>query len=362
MHYSDERTDACRVSDAWTYRGLKTVILENELVRVVVLADKGADVYSFVHKPTDTDFMWRSPWGVRNPALHVPQSGWPVGPWMDVYEGGWQTAVPHGGYPDEVYGAEMGLHAELNTIPWDAVVVKDSSQEVSVRFSAKGVRMPFRAEKTLTIRTGKPTLYVDEAVTNEGEEPLDCVWLEHIAIGPPFLSDNCRLFVPDCRIINHPVPTAESSILKDGAESQWPMAETADGRRIDFSRIPGKDDRTLDMAYMTGMSDGWYAVLNEDLGLGWAVSYPVDVFRYLWFWRNLGGGWAYPWYGRCYNVGLEPCTSFHNGGLKQAQENGTARSFGPGETVRANIAAGAFTGSRQVTRVLPDGQVILADA
>ena len=56
------------------------------------------------------------------------------------------------------------------------------------------------------------------------------------------------------------------------------MAETADGRRIDFSRIPGKDDRTLDMAYMTGMSDGWYAVLNEDLGLGWAVSYPVDVF------------------------------------------------------------------------------------
>ncbi len=64
MHYQDERTDGCRISDAWTYRGLKTVVLENELIRVVVLADKGADVYSFVHKPSDTDFMWRSPSGV----------------------------------------------------------------------------------------------------------------------------------------------------------------------------------------------------------------------------------------------------------------------------------------------------------
>ena len=357
MHYNDERTSGCRVSDAWTYRGLKTVTLENELIRVIVLADKGADVYSFVHKPTDTEFMWRSPWGVRDPKLFTPQSGWPVAPWLDLYEGGWQTVVPHGGYPDEVYGAEMGLHGELNTMPWDAVVLEDSAESVSVRFNAKGVRMPFSAEKTLTVRAGSSTLYLDETVTNEGEEPLDCVWLEHIAIGPPFLSDKCRLYVPDCRIINHPVPTAESSVLKDAAESDWPMAIKADGSEFDFSRIPSKDDRTLDMAYMTGMDEGWYAVLNEETNVGWAVSYPSDVFKYLWFWRNLGGGWGYPWYGRCYNVGLEPCTSMHNGGLEQAQENGSARAFGPGESVRVSITAGAFTGGGQVSGVSPDGQV-----
>ena len=53
MHYQDERTTGCRVSDAWTYRGLKTVVLENELVRITVLADKGADIQSFVHKQID---------------------------------------------------------------------------------------------------------------------------------------------------------------------------------------------------------------------------------------------------------------------------------------------------------------------
>ena len=61
-HYQLERNYGCRVSDAWTFRGLKTAVIENELLRVVVLIDKGADIYQFVHKPTDTDFLWRSPW------------------------------------------------------------------------------------------------------------------------------------------------------------------------------------------------------------------------------------------------------------------------------------------------------------
>ena len=140
MHYQDERTSGCRVSDAWTYRGLKTVILENELVRVTVLADKGADISSFVYKPTDTEFLWRTPWGVRDPRLTVPSTGDSTSIWMDYYEGGWQTVVPHGGYSDSVYGADFGIHGDMNTIPWDAVIVEDTPGRVSVRFTAKSVR------------------------------------------------------------------------------------------------------------------------------------------------------------------------------------------------------------------------------
>ena len=56
MHYQEERNFGCRVSDSWMYRGLKTVVMENELIRIVILADKGADIYQFVYKKTDTDF------------------------------------------------------------------------------------------------------------------------------------------------------------------------------------------------------------------------------------------------------------------------------------------------------------------
>ena len=111
------------------------------------------------------------------------------------------------------------------------------------------------------------------------------------------------------------------------------------------------------MAYLTEMSEGWYALHDPKSGIGWAVSYPTEVFKYLWFWRNFAGGFGYPWYGRCYNLGLEPCTSFHNGGLEQAQGNGTALKVAAGESVSVTIHAGAFTGSGEVRRVSPMGEV-----
>lgn len=351
MHYQDERTHGCRVSDSWTYRGLKTVVLENELVRIVVLADKGADIHSFVHKPTDTEFMWRTPWGVRDPAKTVPPTGDPGSVWLDFYHGGWQTAVPHGGYPDTTAGAEMGLHGDVNTIPWDVRIVEDSPEKVSVKFSAKSVRTPFAVEKILTLESGSAMLRLDETVTNEGEEEQDCVWLEHIAVGPPFLSEKCRLYVPESTTISHPEDVAPASKLKPGQKSAWPNLPLKEGGDLDLSRIPAKSDRSLDMAYMTGMSEGWYALLNEETNVGWAVSYPVEVFKYLWFWRNFGGGWGYPWYGRSYNLGLEPCTSFHNGGVAQAVENGTAQRYKAGESVSVTLFAGPFTGSGDVKRV-----------
>jgi hypothetical protein len=357
LHYQDERTTGCRISDAWTYRGLKTVVLENEIVRITVLADKGADIYSFVHKPTDTDFMWKTPWGVRDPSKSVPPTGDPSSIWLDFYEGGWQTVVPHGGYSDQIYGADFGIHGDVNLIPWDTVVVEDTPQLVSVRFSAKSVRMPMKVTKILTLVSGSPTLKVEESVTNEGEEDLDVVWLEHIAIGAPVLSDKSRLFVPESKLRSHPESIDTNSKLEPDFIGDWPNMNAKDGSVLDFSRIPTKEDRSLDMAYMTEMSEGWYALLNEETNIGWAVSYPVETFKYLWYWRNFGGGYGYPWYGRCYNAGLEPCTSFGNGGIKQAQENGSALNIKSGATVSVTITAGPFTGTGIVNRVDMDGNV-----
>lgn len=187
MHYQAERTRRCRISDAWSYRGLKTVILENERLKVTVLADKGADVYELIHKPSDTDFMWRTPWGVRDPRRFIPTSGWPAGIWHDVYEGGWQTLAPTAGPPSSYSGAEMGQHAEATTMPWDVRILKDTPERVSAKFWVRTYRTPFYIEKTLSLEEGASTLSVEESVVNEAEEEMACVWGQHIALGPPFL-------------------------------------------------------------------------------------------------------------------------------------------------------------------------------
>ena len=360
MHYQLERNHGCRVSDAWTYRGLKTAVLENELLRVVVLVDKGADIYQLVHKPTDVDFLWRSPWGVRDPSRFIATSGAPTETWLDVYEGGWQTVLPGGGFHSRYSGAEMGLHAEVNTMPWDCAVVEDTPEKVSIRCSVRTYRTPFFFEKTLTLTSGYAVLEIDEALTNEGEEPAQCVWGEHIALGAPFLSEDCVIDLPGGTLFNHPMDSHPNNRLKADVRGEWPWTEGQDGSRIDLSKVPPKSIRAYDQSYITDMPEGWYAITNRKLGVGFGVRYTPEVFKYLWYWQSLGGGFGYPWYGRTYNVGLEPFTSFANEGLASAIENGTALKLEAGERVEASVKAVAYTGDRTVARIGEDGSVTFA--
>lgn len=361
MHYQQERNYGCRVSDAWTYRGLRTAILENELLRVVILIDKGADIYQLVHKPTDVDFLWRSPWGVRDPRRFLPTSGFPAGLWLDVYEGGWQTVFPGGGFPSEYAGAELGLHAEANTVPWDAAILEDTPEQATIRLWVRTARTPFFFEKTLTLRSGSPVLEVEEALVNEGEEVAHAVWGEHIALGPPFLGPECVIDLPGGTILNHPQDFHPNNRLKAGHRSPWPQTQDRQGRAVDLSRIPPKEARIYDMSYITDMPEGWYAITNTKLGLGFGVRFPLEVFRYLWYWQSLGGGFGYPWYGRTYNVGLEPFTSYTNEGLAQAVDNGTALRLEPGQRVEASLRVVAFTSEAGVRAITPDGSVLLRE-
>ena len=361
MHYQSERNYGCRISDAWTYRGLKTAIVENELLRVVVLIDKGADIYQLVHKPSDVDFLWRSPWGVRDPSKFTPTTGSASALWLDHYEGGWQTVFPAGGGPSNYGDAEMGVHAESSTVPWDCEVKEDTPDRVSIRCWVRTARTPFFFEKTLTLTSGSPILEIDQALLNEGEEEAYCVWGEHIALGGPFLGEDCVIDLPGGLVINHDTEFHPNNRLKAGYRGPWPMTESKDGSPIDLRIVPPKSVRAYDLSYVTDMPEGWYAVTNKRMGLGFGVLFPKEVYRYLWYWQSWGGGFGYPWYGRTYNVGLEPFTSFDDEGLAKAIDNGTALKLDPGQRVEASLKTIAYTGEglAGVERINPDGSVAI---
>ena len=358
MHYQSERNHGCRISDAWTYRGLKTVVMENELIRVVILADKGADIYQFVHKVSDTDFLWRSPWGVRDPSTFVPTTGDGVGMWMDTYEGGWQTVLPGGGFPSAYGEADLGLHAEVNTIPWDCVITEDALDRVSVKFWVHSYRTPFFFEKTLSIDVGEPVLHIEQKLVNQGEEPVHCCWGEHIALGPPFLSNKCVIDLPGGRILNHPDDFHENNRLQKGYESEWPITKLSNGEYHDLSLVPGKDFHSYDQSYIADMPEGWYGITNTEIGVGFGVAYPVSHYKYLWYWQSLGGGTGYPWYGRTYNIGLEPFTSYTNEGLANAIENGSSLIVQAGQAVTSSLSAVAFESHKGVSSISPAGRVV----
>ncbi len=114
----------------------------------------------------------------------------------------------------------------------------------------------------------------------------------------------------------------------------------------------------MDNCYLSEFEEGWIAISNTRRKVGFGLAWNPDVFRYTWIWQAFGGGIGYPWYGRTYNMGIEPWTSFPCGGLNEALQRGTALQIGPGEQLSTWLTAVAYTDADVVSSIKRDGTVI----
>jgi len=352
IFYTHERNFGCRIRE-YQYRGLRTLSLENELLRAGVLADKGTDVFELLFKPKDVDFLWHSPWGVRNPATYVATSHTAGSAFLDFYEGGWQDCFPTGGNSCEYQGMPFGAHGETPTLPWDYSIIEDSPERICVRFQVRTCRTPFFIEKELTLIRGVGALFFSEAITNEGRVALPVMWGQHPALGAPFIEEGCTIDLPAARI--QCTQLSLVSRFQEGA-SDWPYAVGKTGTKIDLRKVPGIEADTTDTIRLTDIAEGWYAVRNERLGVGFGMSWPLDVFPALWFWQAYGGAYTAPWYGRSYLIALEPFSTAQST-VVDAMQDGTARVIRPGETLKASYVAAGFEGTAPVSGISPEGRI-----
>lgn len=353
--YLHERNFGCRITEC-VLRGYRAIVLENNLIRVTVLADKGTDIYELLYKPLDVDAMWRTPLGLRQRHSTTPPRELPSGQNLDHFFGGWFEMFPNAGYHFERQGLPWGLHGEVSLLAWETHTLQDTPEEIAVRFCARTPRTPFWLEKTLRLRYDSPTLFFKERITNEGAQPLDVSWGQHPCFGWPFVDDTCRLYVPPCRALTFEEKLSPTTRFKPGQDTIWPWLETIAGKKIDASRIPGPV-HSQDHVYLTDYCEGWYALTNEGLGIGLALRFDLKLFRYLTFWQVYRGAFDYPWWGMTYNVAIEPQTSFPNH-LPDQIEAGNALHFEPAQTVETEFLATFYTDIAPVVGVEADGAVV----
>ena len=352
--YTHTRNWGCRVHE-FTQQGYRCVALENEKLRITVVADKGSDIYEFLYKPLDVDFLWRSRTGLQPPRF-VQSSPRLIGSHSDYYEGGWQELFPNCGAASVHQGAEIGQHGEVLLLPWNYVIVRNEPDIVQVQFEVRTVRTPFHILKTLELRRNESRLRIHERVTNESGQSVDFIWGHHPALGPPFIDETCRVDLPPCRILITAEFTPETSRLKSDQDCEWPFAEGRNGGRVDLSRLPGPAVAASDMVFLEGLQDGWFAVTNTSKNVGFAMRFPHDVFKTLWYWQVYRGGRDYPWWNATYNIALEPCVSTPM--LERQARAGRALSLGAGESMEVEFWAIAYTGLESVKTVTPDGEVV----
>ena len=357
--YLADRYNGCRISEC-LWEGHRLVALENRSLRVTVVASKGADLLELRFKPMDLDLFWHAPQSLLPPGSLVPPTARAGGAFLDYFPGGWQEVLPNGGGPCVYRGAELGQHGEVALLPWRVEVVDNNADSVAVRFSVETRRTPWRLERTLRLSGEAARLQIAERVTNLGEEPLHFMWGHHPTFGPPFLEPGCRIDLPPAVAVLPAEPPLPNVRYACGQRADWPLFQAPDGTRLRADVLPEKESRTTDSFHLEPQA-GWCAIRNPRLGLGVALTWDKAVFPYLWCWQVYGGQWGYPYYGRTYNVALEPFTS-PIGSLAQCAADGTAPLLASGASMETQLLVDVFTGNLRLAGAGPDGLHLVPDA
>ncbi|MGB9642178.1 MAG: DUF4432 family protein [Candidatus Ratteibacteria bacterium] len=317
----------------------KILYMENELLRIGILVDKGTDIVEFLYKPVDIDFMWRSPFPLYRQGFPETIHG-KLGKFIDYYPGGWQECFPNAGRPCEYKGADIGLHGEVATLPWEFEILENSIKLLKIKFWVRTLRTPFYLEKILTLKSNSPELEIQEKVVNEAAEDMDFLWGHHPAFGEPFLDGNCIINIKNgAKVEVLPGDGISLTDLKQGI-GIWPRVEGINGKIVDLSRVPGPEAKVSDVIFLSELKEGKYEIINPELSLGFRFEFPVDVFKYIWFWRVACGSFGYPWYGRTYNIALEPFSG--KAILADAVKNGYQLTLAPGKSLNVTLLVTVF--------------------
>ena len=334
----------CSVSES-AVSGWTTVVLANELLRVVVLPGKGADIYQLVHLRSDVDFMIKTPWGLE-PSGSANREGSAEIEFLYNYEGGWQELFPSVNDACVYRSKKIPFHGEVATMAWHYRVVVDSLDEVAVLFWVTCGQTPFRLERWMRLRRGTPTLYLEEKVTNTSCEIAHFVWGQHCVLGAPFIEEGCRLNAP-ARTLATPASLYEASArLAPDQRSVWPTAALRSGGEADMRIVCGPALEAHDEFFLSSLTAGWVSVTNPRLDLTFSLSWDPTVFRGIQIWQPYGGAQAMPLTG-IYGLGIEPWVTQHN--LEQAIAAGEAIELAGGMSLSTELRATISPGSWSIT-------------
>ena len=304
----------------WHYKGMKTLVMENRLVRIVFLLDKGGDIIELKYKPLDLDLMWHAPQGHVNPAEYIPPIATAESSFNDLYGGGWQDALPViGNGPQEHRGAKYGTHGETPVMRWNCEILEAEGSAASAVLRVEGIRYPFALEKTVRIENDQTSLHLSERLSNLSPQILEFFWLQHPSFGEPFLAPGNTIALPPISEIENFDEMNPNGRIAGGSFS-WPVVKSRRGAApIDLSEIPPRDLVAEETSFIK-VKEGWYALKNPRLGLTFRLEWDPQIFRWVWFWQNYNLP-DYPYYGSAWNVAIEPATSLPNNLAKQWRDN-----------------------------------------
>ena len=302
-----ERNCGCRYQEIYIH-GFKSIILENEVLRVTLILDKGCEIVEFNYKKMDMDFVWRLPNSLGSLRNYVKNFNDDL-VLTDYYTGGWFETFPSGGFKGKYFGAQLPIYGEACYLPWDYQIVKDDEKEVIIKVFCRMIRSPFYIEKNIIIRSNEPGLLIEESITNLSMQRINFNIGYHPNFGSNFIDHDLEFNIPPSEI--EILWSCENSRFDLGEKGKWPFLKDRDGHTIDLRTIPKKNSRISEIISLKGLKNGYIEIKNKDKNINLITSFDTKIFKNAILWIVRNGDSGYPRYGSTNVVCVFPKSNHH---------------------------------------------------
>jgi len=272
--------------------GLRSVVLENDRLRLVFIPQLGSKMISLMNKRTRREWLDR-------PAGREFQKPVYGSLWGDWDRCGWDEMLPSidpCSYPEAQWAdIEVPDHGELWSLPWRHEVVND----VTLLFSVSGVRWPYQLQKQVRLEENR--IHFSYKLINCSSYSLPYLWAPHpIVSARPSMKVKFPLSVKEVSVSM----SSNDWLGQRGNKLSWPHYCLPD-REVRLDRMPMPDDGVYYKIYAAApMSEGWCSIEDEATGESFTFTYSADCLPYLGLWMNAKG-----WGGE-YHLALEPSSGY----------------------------------------------------
>lgn len=280
--------------------GVKTVYLENDLLRVGILPEKGADIFEFFYKQVPTEFMMRTGEGLK--AFEGRDfKHYPLKHYAEIYIGGWQDILPnraqwdHGSVGQTEEGESVG-------ISWDYEVIVEEDKSVCLWCCAQLPNTPFLVEKRIELRDGAAAFTIKEQVTNVGTDTVRFTWTHHPAFGGDFLDERVEVMLPPCKAFNVGRYEADREKGLGAFEEEVESVTLPSGRKYNLLKVNPRGEGEGCYITLKDLEVPMAGLYNPDKSLGVQLEWDKKAFPYLRYWSCNTE--------KIYTVALEPSSSY----------------------------------------------------
>jgi hypothetical protein len=254
------------------------------------------------------NLLWEAPWPTMDPekfqARHARQYGTPfVGKFLAGFTGHILCLDYFGGPSEDEIRQGLCLHGEACAMRWN-VAGTGGSLTMETRLPAAGLGV----QREMNVLGGESVIYVRETVSNPKATDHLLHWVQHVTLGPPFLSNGESVVAaPAVRGKTWPLGYEGKSLLANDSEFEWPFAPGETGGRVDLSQPFVKAGTGLVAAVLFDVKRSWayVTVLNFSLGLLLGYCFPRSMYPWATLWEENCARRDAPWRGKTQARGIE---------------------------------------------------------